>query len=186
MKQRALFRSQLTKAWKECIDQDYQRRRINSERSLQASLWSRLNSKLSVNRQIFIEPRIYFKESAKAYIPDFVICNSRQVISIIEIKYQPRVKPDYVKDIATLAEIAKRRGKVELRNERHLGGVPKTFDMAEQVLFVWAGVHLAIKPANKASFADGIELLRDCYFELHAATEIDQPPHVYSKCSWKK
>jgi len=44
MSRRTVLRSQLTTAWREAIEEDYRSQRINSERSLQASLWSRLNS----------------------------------------------------------------------------------------------------------------------------------------------
>ena len=57
MNRRTLLRAQLAQAWKECIDFDYRRQRINSERSLQASFWEKLNSCLPAEtRRLFIEP----------------------------------------------------------------------------------------------------------------------------------
>jgi hypothetical protein len=87
MASRALLRLQIVKAWRLTICKDYAAERINSERSLQAALWSRLNTTLSEklppkSRRMFIEPRMTV--AGKALYPDIVICNTRQVIGIIE------------------------------------------------------------------------------------------------------
>src|SRR5438105_1802416 len=108
MKQRAALKAQIIEAWRHCIAKDDRRRRINSERSLQASFWSRLNDLLPANRLMFIEPRIVVAaaDGDVVLLPDIVICNSRQVIGVIELKYQPRVSPSHKKDIASLARLA--------------------------------------------------------------------------------
>ena len=94
MKQRALLKSQIIEAWHQCINNDYRLQRINSERSLQAAFWSQLNSIFSENRRMFIEPGLVFENDGEnnKLIPDLVICNKKEVIGIIELKYLPRVQ----------------------------------------------------------------------------------------------
>ena len=148
MNRRALLRKHFLDAWKSCINEDYRQQRINSERSLQASLWSRLNSKLPPkNRRMFIEPCLQIKankESVKKH-PDLVICNTntREVICIVELKYQPRVKPDWKKDIDTFKWIIVNRDKLFVSNTRFRGLETdnKTYQLSKDILFVWAGIH---------------------------------------------
>ena len=100
MVKRRLLKAQILEAWSECITGDYARQRINSERSLQASLWSELNDRLDERtRRMFIEPRLSCeteksprRDNTVRY-PDLVVCNTRSVIGIIELKYRPRAKP---------------------------------------------------------------------------------------------
>lgn len=103
MNRRGLLRGQLTQAWGMAIDEDYRRQRINSERSLQASLWSKLNVLLPPeSRRMFIEPKLKATVAAldgqvkpEFRFPDIVICNTREVIGIVEVKYLPRAKPNW-------------------------------------------------------------------------------------------
>lgn len=90
MANRALPKKQVREAWRQSITIDYALQRINSERSLQASLWSNLNAQLAPrSRRMFIEPCMSASGSTKQLqYPDLVICNSREVIGIIELKYQ--------------------------------------------------------------------------------------------------
>src|SRR5690606_13711830 len=78
-------------------------RSINSERSLQASLWARLNKILPrTNRRMFIELGLSISgTNHQVRYPDIVICHSRSVIGISELKYLPRTRPAWQKDIAT-------------------------------------------------------------------------------------
>src|SRR5690606_9892641 len=81
MSNRELLRSQITEAWSRCLAEDYAAQRINSERSLQASLWSRLNEILPrSSRRMFIEPGLSIIGAARQLrYPDIVICNTREV-----------------------------------------------------------------------------------------------------------
>lgn len=116
MKQRNLIKSQIVQAWNLSINEDYCNQRINSERSLQASFWSHLNRLLSENRRLFIEPTmsINTKRGIKRIIPDIVVCDTKKVISVIELKYLPRGQPKYKKDIENLALIAKNRNQIAI------------------------------------------------------------------------
>jgi hypothetical protein len=68
------------------------------------------NQILPANRLMFIEPRIVIATGGGQVVvlPNIVICNSRQVIGVIELKYAPRARPRYNKDIAALAALAVR------------------------------------------------------------------------------
>ena len=147
MKLRRPLTKQIIKAWHNCITKDYSDQRINSERSLQASFWSRLNSSLSKNKRMFIEPNITFKtnKGMRRIIPDLVICNTKEVIRVIELKYGPRAKPKYAKDIRNLSRIAKHRADITISNARYQGVTVdgKRYCLSDNILFVLAGVHAA-------------------------------------------
>jgi hypothetical protein len=186
MKQRAKLKSQILSAWQSCICDDYCQQRINSERSLQASFWSRLNNKLSHNRRTFIEPRmpVDLGSSQKIYIPDIVICNSRQIIGVIELKYLPRSKPRYEKDVNNLADIAKHKSGIILSNERFWGPAvdSRKYTLAENVLFVWASVHAGSEDTwdeDVRAFAAKRKELQECFLELHAQTDKNRLPTIY-------
>jgi hypothetical protein len=94
MKHRSFIRSRIISAWRQCIEDDYCNQRINSERSLQASFWSHINASLPKTRRLFIEPSLTIRgrSGVKRIIPDIVICNTREVISVVELKYLPRAQ----------------------------------------------------------------------------------------------
>ncbi|MBW8466300.1 hypothetical protein [Acidovorax sp.] len=150
MNNRKLLRSQLIEAWHQAIEFDYKRQRINSERSLQASIWSKLN-KIFDNqpRRMFIEPSLAVISSATegqkqiVRVPDLVICNSREIIGVVEMKYRPNTKPNYKKDIDTLAWIAENGSNIVISNYRFRGNIADAhaYKMAKSVVFVWTGVH---------------------------------------------
>jgi hypothetical protein len=70
MRQRALLRNQVIRAWCRTIKRDYGK--INSERSLQAAFWANLYSLFPKPklRQILIEPRVNFDD--ECVYPDLV------------------------------------------------------------------------------------------------------------------
>lgn len=191
MKKRGLLQSQIISAWHECITEDYCIQRINSERSLQASFWSRLNTMFSKNRRMFIEPCIIIKarKEIKRLFPDLVICNTKEVIGVIELKYQPRGGPNYLKDITTLSNIAKHRKFISISNERFRGQFveERIYGLSKNILFVWAGIHTAANPINNDSlpllplYSAGYNELKDCFIELHAETSLDSLPKIYSR-----
>ena len=183
MKGRALIKKQIVDSWSACVREDYLSQRINSERSLQASFWSQLNHRLGRNRRLFIEPRIsaYDAGSKRAVYPDIVVCNSRQVIAVVELKYLPRAKPSYEKDIRTLDFIARKRKGITLANSRYSGPEvdAKEYGLSKLILFVWAGVHSGGTWQEERLFSDGYPSLRGSYLQLHCATKVSGEPEVY-------
>lgn len=185
MKQRSLIKSEILQAWSDSVWSDYCNQRINSERSLQASFWGHLNDQLSKNRRLFIEPgmSIHTKASVKKLIPDIVVCNSKEVIAVIELKYLPRAQPRYKKDINTLSLIAQNKKGISISNERFRGKEKDSncYTLASNVLFVWAGIHAEERDEPEMLYSTGHAALDDCFLELHAVTRKDRQPEVYQR-----
>lgn len=140
---RRVLRKILIECWQDLVENEYAQRRVNSERSLQAAYWAKLNQALPAkNYRIFVEPLLHPRIDARPLFPDLVICNSQRVVSVIELKYQPRAKPSYQKDIRTLVSLAI-AGSVTLSNERFAGpGMDaRSYELTKRVLYVWAGIH---------------------------------------------
>jgi hypothetical protein len=145
---RNLLKNALTSAWETCIKKDYPTRCINSEHALQAYFFSRLKEALdSKPRQIFVEPRFSIPTEGNRklhYIPDLIVCDTRQIIAVVELKYQPRSNPSFQKDFKTLVTVATtaREQHLTFINKRYRGeGDPAPYPLATDVVFVWAGVH---------------------------------------------
>ena len=180
---RGPLRKDLIEAWEAAISKDYEKQRINSERSLQASFWSQLNKKFKAkSRRMFIEPpvKITIAGEKRKFFPDLVICNSESVIAIVEMKYLPRAKPATVKDMETLKCLSKYRDQIVIKNSRFrgTGKSPREFRLGDKVLFVWAGVHSLPKARIKAN-----KNLDGCFLQLHAITkdgERAKPDNFYS------
>jgi len=183
VKGRGRIKSQIIDAWTSCVQTDYVNQRINSERSLQAAFWAQLNERLPANRRLFIEPGISIRTSdgIKKVIPDIVVCNSLEVIAVIELKYRPKGPPSYQKDIQTLDLIARNRGGIAIANERFRGAEKdaRRYTASKKILFVWAGVHSAPAPSEEKLFEEGTNNLSGSYLQLHAATRSDRAPDVY-------
>ncbi len=186
------LQQQLFDAWRQSIENDYCNQRINSERSLQASFWAHLNSTLPANtRRMFIEPRftVAVKQQRKRLYPDIVICNTKEVIAVVEIKYQPRVLPSYRKDLKTLQTLAKYREQkhVYVTNVRYRGSDAdaKKYRFSDRVLFVWAGVHRppteSYDSPNVPLLSCGFKKLDGCFLQLHAETAPTRPPKVFAR-----
>ena len=171
MSSRRLLRRHITEAWRQSITTDYAAQRINSERSLQASVWANLNALLPIKtRRMFIEPRMSVPGRVnQARFPDIVICNTREVIGIIELKYQPRIRPSWAKDLATFHWITKNRKKIVVSNLRFRGIEidSHSYHLAENVLYAWAGVHAACEVDLTAHVAPAVS---SCFLALHAET----------------
>jgi hypothetical protein len=182
MKERSHLQAQIVRAWRRCILDDYCTQRINSERSLQASLWSHLNTELPKTRRLFIEPSITIRVPGglRRVIPDLVICNTQEVISVVELKYQPKKRPSYDKDIGTLAMIARKRRRISIANSRFRGEEKdaKAYALAKNIVFVWAGVHAGSIESDTALFSASRPSLKDKYLELHAITVSDGAPKI--------
>lgn len=184
MKKRHPLKNLIIDAWQGSIDSDYLMQRINSERSLQASFWAQLNNKLPRTRRIFIEPpmRIKTQNGIKKVIPDIVICNKNEVISIIELKYSPKGQPKFEKDIETLALIAKKRKQLSISNSRFRGTEMdnKEYKLSNNILFVWACIHAQPKQEINDLYSTGYSSLNDTFVQLHAETRHNDEPVVYT------
>lgn len=184
MSKRNPLKNIIIEAWQGCIDSDYMRQRINSERSLQASFWSQLNNILPPTRRIFIEPPMSIKtqNGVKRLIPDIVICNTKEVISVIELKYLPRGQPKFNKDIESLALISKKRKQISISNSRFRGTEKdnKKYPLSKNILFVWASIHAQPKHEINNLYSTGYKSLDDTFLQLHAETRHNAKPEVYT------
>ncbi len=185
---RALIKSHIIEAWKDCVENDYKNQRINSERSLQAALWAHLyNNNLPENMRLFIEPTIHLNGNEKIR-PDIVVCNKKNIISIIEIKYIPRGNPKHEKDINSLAKISAQRENIYIENHRFQGIIKdKTkYKAPKSILFVWAGFHTKQKKANNVLFSIKHKELKGCYLQLQAETEMGLDPKIIINGKYEK
>ncbi len=182
MRHRNVIKSQIIQAWHQSIEEDYCDQRINSEQCLQASFWSHLNYAISRSRRIFIKPTISMrtKGGIRKIIPDIVVCNTREVISVIELKYCPRANPRHKKDIGILSLIAENRQQISIDIEqvRSTDEHIKQCLMSKYILFVWACVHAKSKSDSNKLYAADYDALNECYLELHASTQKNRKPQV--------
>ena len=183
MRKRHTIKNIIIDSWKASIRADYLKQRINSERSLQASLWSQLNKKLPSNRRLFIEPpmRIWARGGYNKVYPDIVICSKKEVISVIELKYLPRAQPKYEKDIDTMALISRKRKQVSISNSRFRGSEvdSRDYTLSNNILFVWAGIHATPKKEITRLYSSKYKSLDGCFVQLHAETQHDDKPIIY-------
>jgi hypothetical protein len=190
MVDRTPLRKQLWATWRECIRTEYLSHVINSERGLQAVFYHRLMKHVSENRTVLVEPRFAIEVDGKpeVVVPDLLICNSRRIIGIVELKYQPLYRMSFGKDLQTLSLLSRSRRSVLMKNDRCLGpdDAFAKFELAEDALFVWAGVHYGPQDesANDISGRDdaaiSIQELGDRFFQLHAVTINEEEPKVFS------
>lgn len=149
MSKRHLIRAQICKAWDETIQNAYEKVLINSERGLQTYFCIHLMKAFEedgVQRRIFIEPNLKIGE--KICFPDLVICNTREVIAVIELKYTPRSLPQTEKDFETLQWIAEANGDAVIANERfHDQVAVKPYAIAPDSVLCWAAL-ISDRPFN--------------------------------------
>lgn len=184
MKRRMPLRNNLEWAWNQC-QEDYNARLINSERTLQAALWANLRARLKDDpvrrhQRVFIEPAITLNDDQIIY-PDLVICNSRTIIGVVEIKFLPRTKPRFSKDLKTLASLAAQQLEVPLKIDRFRGSKPGKhhYRFAEHVLLAWAGIHGCSEEIDECRFAErNSSDFKGYYFELHGLTCSDKPLQI--------
>ena len=185
MAYRSPLKNIIIESWQQSIESHYAKQRINSERSLQASLWTHLDERLPAARRMFIEPGVSIETPTglKRVHPDIAICNTREVIAIIELKYQPKAQPRYKKDIATLNLLSRYRKKLSLSNTRFRGAETdaKAYQFSPKMLFVWAGIHGELREPQKHRYCRGMRYLGEGYVELHGETSHDALPRVYEK-----
>ena len=136
--------------------------------------------------RLFIEPTLTINGSEKIR-PDIIVCNSKSIIAIIEIKYLPRGKPKYEKDIKKLAKISENRKSISITNHRFQGIEKDTtkYKLPKSVLFVWAGFHTQQKQENKQLFSQGYEYLQGCYLQLQAETAMGLDPKILVNGKYK-
>jgi hypothetical protein len=178
----------LIAAWQEVATVDYVRQRINSERSLQAAFWARLNARLPSQFRMFIEPHFFMKDANIRCIPDIVICNRRSIVVVIELKYRPRGPAAFRKDIRTLDLLARMGDSLVLSNSRFRGPQVngREYCFAAKTLFAWGGFHRPPKGTsykNLPPITDGYVSLTGRFLQLHAETRPDDCPIVYDRLS---
>lgn len=181
MANRGLLRRQLRQAWIDTIAETYTNQLINSERALQAQLAARLLAAFEtdgVRRYLFVEPTLVLDDGQRVH-PDLLVCNSRQIIGAIELKYQPNVRPRYAKDFATLDALARESGSIRLENRRYRGPGrgERAFTLSTDPLFVWAGVYRSPFQDITSNGTPFIETSR--LLILHAVTQIAELPEIF-------
>ena len=144
MNKRHLLRGNLEAAWIRTIEAYYNSQLINSEHALQVYLCMELLKQFeaaNLQRRIFIEPNMQ-TSCGKNRFPDVVICNSRKIIGVVELKYTPRGRPSIEKDLETLSFITNES--FEIKNERYHGpgkNQLKNYTVADDAIMCWAGIY---------------------------------------------
>lgn len=169
----------LKSAWMQAIRGPYQQRAINSERGLQVHFCAALLAAFADfdhHRSILVEPHLRLAGTGQSIFPDVVICSSRSIIGVIELKYQPRVIPSTSKDIRTLQALAAHEGSLTLSNERFRGPSthPPVYSLSPTAVLCWAGVYcrreaLDLRPLVENSLLDRL-------LQLHAVTSTECVP----------
>ena len=186
MPERVLLKKQIIRSWTATIQNEYDNQLINSERGLQFYFCRHLLEKFksdNVNRTLFIEPRISTGDPRESRYPDIVICNRNRIISVIEIKYQPRSTPDFAKDLATLNWIRDGGSNFNLTNERFLGkknvGL-KAYKLDSDAILCWAGVY---KTPSESNFAEILlennDSFNKSFLSLHASTKLNSHAEIF-------
>lgn len=151
------------KAWEGVVD-DYKKKRLNSERCLQASLYFHLRKRLNQwggEIAIYVEPPIRLamdgSSEEKKFIDLIVVRKGEkyEILFAAELKYTPRGAPSPDAIAADLEKLSfvknhkERRNRVYLRNERFL----MTKESAEEQFSVAAGCIVAFAViANREKF----------------------------------
>jgi hypothetical protein len=180
MQTRALLRSQLAIAWQKTIDLEYSEQLINSERGLQIYFCRHLLDEFKsdeVSRRLFIEPRITLPEVGVARYPDIVICHTRSIIGVVELKYLPRARADFTKDLKTLEWLSENGMDVVLSNDRYRGvrEESRKFSLAPDAVLCWAGVYTSPEESIRLPEA---RTINERVLVLQAITKSGSPPVI--------
>ncbi|MCA8995768.1 MAG: hypothetical protein KDA80_02255 [Planctomycetaceae bacterium] len=197
---RVPLRNQLKSVWSGRVRHDYGKHRINSERSLQASLWAGLwqefeNAGWEKQRRILVEPIMFLGEekSERRFRPDLVICNRRSIIAVIEVKYRPHRLPHpehpFAKDFECLSTMSTAQGteNIHFLDFRYRGALrrKKRFHLNKETLFVWCGFYRmegdGTEPFDIASVTSRHAKLKGKILTLHAVTHDGAPPSYVSQ-----
>jgi hypothetical protein len=165
MSKRNLIRNQIRQAWDLTIDDEYEKVLINSERGLQTYFCMHLLNIFKdegVQRRIFIEPNLKIGEMIR--YPDLVVCNTREVIAVIELKYTPRALPRTAKDFETLRWVSEADGEAIIANERfHDQQAVKPYAIAKDSVLCWAAL-ISNRPFNPDK--EALNALGDRFLDL--------------------
>ena len=105
----------LQKAWSSTIN-DYDLRRLNSERCVQASLYHHLRAELAHGDfTIFVEPYVSIGGAKPCFI-DLLVSHSGSVVLALELKYKPSSKPSarsVAADLTKLIQFKHRRASLD-------------------------------------------------------------------------
>lgn len=103
-------------AWQASAD-DYALRRINSEHTLQASLYHHLRRGLADDFVVYTEAVVRLPKGAlekSKFVLDLLICKGTEIIAGVELKYTPRAIPaldTLRKDVHSLSLLRNRRSR---------------------------------------------------------------------------
>ncbi|WP_321936264.1 hypothetical protein [Paraburkholderia sp. J8-2] len=173
----------MKEAWSKTVEK-YDSGFVNSERAVQAILWSELQASFSERFpkvRVFVEPLIVLgkgTDERRKVRPDFAICSATKIIGVVELKYSPRGKAAMLDDVKKLATISAAGSSISVSHERYRGKALacQTYSMATSPLFVWAGFHTGVLQ-NEIS-EDVMSKLRGGFFEMHAHTRDRQTPQI--------
>ncbi len=178
------LQNQLWNAFTRTIREDYEEQLINSENGMLAAFDRHLRLEIPKARRIFIEPRVFDgKDPSRRWFPDMVVCNSREVIAVLEMKYTPRGYPKYERDIEKLKSIAKLRKRLHVANTRYLG-VPvddREYTFSPKTLFLWVGVHRpfpGFEDSEVPRLVGGNSHFRNSLVQFHALTTASAAPEL--------
>lgn len=177
---RTLLRRQLRKAWCETMNA-YRSQLVNSEAGLQLFFCKSLLDQFSLsgvtkNRRLFVQPCVFVDGAVDRKYPDVVICNSRQIIGVAELKYVPRGRPDHTKDMQTLEFMAAHADRLTLSNDRFCGpSSPRSYSLARDAVLCWAGIYKGKKLVELNALAASFN---DRFLRLDALTRETKPPEV--------
>jgi hypothetical protein len=132
-----------------------------------------------VNRRLFIEPCVSLSKAAFSRHPDVVICNSQRVIGIVELKYRPRARPKFRKDLQTLELFASGPDEVTIANDRYrgIGGESRSYLLAPDAVLCWAGVYTGVRLDLRSAISDS---LRKRFLQLDALTALNAKATIVS------
>jgi len=127
------------RAWS--LTQDaYARSRINSERTLQALLYSSLSSLLEPADIVICEPSIVLQNKGQ-YIPDMLVIRGDEVIAAVELKFVPHHYPHFRDDLEKLKTYAHSRDHFHLLLDPNTGCfTDRQFNFAPDCLLVFGVV----------------------------------------------
>lgn len=173
---RKWLRGRITEAWKRTIEQAYCKQLINSEAGLQVHFCHHLMTIIAKRRlRLFVEPTVRFDDRVR--VPDVLICTTKEVIGIIELKFKPKNRPSLGsvrKDVESLLKAAADSDTISIVNSRYLGGPTREKErtVAQDALVCWAGIYRA----GRSRVALDLGEHGDRLLELHALTSEGNPP----------
>lgn len=187
METRTILRGDLVTAWHETIEMRYHTQEIDSERALQAHFCAALLKQFQGKkrtRRLFIEPTIRFSNGLKTRKPDILICDHKAIIGIVELKYKPRARASYTKDLDTLDMMATDHTDISVSNGRYLGPMKdgRTYQLAHDAVLCWAAVYKGRRISNPA-FLDAE--VGKSFLALHAITSAGEDAKIFPLSKYK-